>query len=59
MERKQRFTIKKLSIGVVSICIGFTFLAQASITVAADEKDTVAFVTDKVEADGSETADSV
>ncbi|WP_153051588.1 YSIRK-type signal peptide-containing protein, partial [Streptococcus suis] len=52
MERKQRFTIKKLSIGVVSICIGFTFLAQASITVAADEKDTVAFVTDKVEADG-------
>ncbi|WP_419579726.1 YSIRK-type signal peptide-containing protein, partial [Streptococcus suis] len=27
MERKQRFTIKKLSIGVVSICIGFTFLA--------------------------------
>ncbi|WP_029177146.1 G5 domain-containing protein [Streptococcus suis] len=59
MERKQRFSIKKLSIGVVSICIGFTFLAQASITVAADEKDTVAFVTDKVEADGSETADSV
>ncbi|HFI0386111.1 TPA: G5 domain-containing protein, partial [Streptococcus suis] len=59
MERKQRFSIKKLSIGVVSICIGFAFLAQASITVAADEKDTVAFVTDKVEADGSETADSV
>ncbi|HHW4948705.1 TPA: G5 domain-containing protein [Streptococcus suis] len=59
MERKQRFSIKKLSIGVVSICIGFAFLTQASITVAADEKDTVAFVTDKVEADGSETADSV
>ncbi|HFU4217140.1 TPA: ZmpA/ZmpB/ZmpC family metallo-endopeptidase, partial [Streptococcus suis] len=38
MERKQRFSIKKLSIGVVSICIGFAFLTQGNSTVAAAEK---------------------
>ncbi|MDW8765668.1 G5 domain-containing protein [Streptococcus suis] len=38
MERKQRFSIKKLSIGVVSICIGFAFLTQGNNTVAAAEK---------------------
>ncbi|HEL2334853.1 TPA: G5 domain-containing protein, partial [Streptococcus suis] len=37
MERKQRFSIKKLSIGVVSICIGFAFLTQGNSTVAAAE----------------------
>ncbi|HEM3165683.1 TPA: YSIRK-type signal peptide-containing protein, partial [Streptococcus suis 92-1191] len=37
MERKQRFSIKKLSIGVVSICIGFAFLTQGNSTVAATE----------------------
>lgn len=50
MSKKQRFAIKKLSIGVVSVCIGYAFLVQAPM-VSADtyskESEVVAIAPEK------------
>lgn len=36
MSKKQKFAIKKLSIGVVSVCIGYAFLVQAPVVQASE-----------------------
>lgn len=38
MERKQKFSIKKLSVGVVSVCIGFAWATQTVQAVGESEK---------------------